>query len=126
VAKREIAIGDLTLLLKDQFVEEDLARGSVCLITDAPITAATIMETIYGSFCYAIVIGDQGWHQQQIHYKETGVLSGSTSLSDREAEIMLVDTGRVLTDLDIDQLKVEVEEKVRPNKNPPVEMMERM
>jgi hypothetical protein len=84
------------------------------------------METIYGSFCYAIVIGDQGWHQQQIHYKETGVLSGSTSLSDREAEIMLVDTGRVLTDLDIDQLKVEVEEKVRPNKNPPVEMMERM
>ena len=126
VAKREIAIRDLTLLLEDQFVEEDLARGSVCLITDAPITAATIMETIYGSFCYAIVIGDQGWHQQQIHYKETGVLSGSTSLSDREAEIMLVDTGRVLTDLDIDQLKVEVEEKVRPNKNPPVEMMERM
>jgi len=44
------------------------------------------------------------------------VLSGHTSLSDREAEIMLVDTGRVLTDLDIDQLKVEVEEKVRPTR----------
>jgi hypothetical protein len=126
VAKREIAIGDLTLLLKDQFVEKDLARGSVCVITDAPITTATIMETIFGSFCYAIVIGDRGWHQQQIHYKENGVLSGYTALSDKEAEIVLVDTGRVLTRHEINALRDEVEEKIRPNTNPPVETMERM
>ena len=82
MAKREIAIKDLVFLQKDQFVEEDLAAGSVCLITDVPITAATIMETIYGSFCYAIVIGDEGWHEQQIHYRENGVLSGHTALSE--------------------------------------------
>jgi hypothetical protein len=126
VSKREIAIGDLTLLLKDQFVEEDLARGSVCVITDAPITTATIMETIYGSFCYAVVIGDRGWHQQLIHYKENGVLSGYTALSDKEAEIVLVDTGKVLTRHEINALRDEVEEKIRPNTNPPVETMERM
>jgi hypothetical protein len=126
VAKREIAIKDLVFLLKDQFVEEDLGAGSVCLITDAPITAATIMETIYGSFCYAIVIGDEGWHEQQIHYKENGVLSGHTALSSKGAEIMPVDTGRVLTRLDISALRDEVQEKIHPNTNPPVEMMERM
>jgi hypothetical protein len=126
VAKREIAIKDLVFLTKDQFVESDLAAGSVCLITDAPISAATIMETIYGSFCYAVVIGDQGWHQQQIHYRENGVLSGHTHLSDRETEIVLVNTGKVLTRHEIRVLEDEVEEKIRPNTNPPVEMMERM
>jgi hypothetical protein len=126
VAKREIAIKDLVLLLENRFVEADLAEGSVCLITDAPITAATIMETVYGSFCYAIVIGDQGWHKQQIHYKENGVLSGHTALSNKEAEMMLVDTGRVLTRLDVSALRDEVEEKIQPNTNPPLEKMERM
>jgi len=126
VAKREIAIKDLVFLQEDQFVEEDLAAGSVCLITDVPITAATIMETIYGSFCYAIVIGDEGWHEQQIHYRENGVLSGHTTLSSRKAEIILVDTGKVFTRLDISALRDEVEEKIQPNTNPPVEMMERM
>jgi hypothetical protein len=126
VAKREVAIKDLVFLLKDQFVEEDLAAGSVCLITDAPITTAMIMETLYGSFSYSIVIGDEGWHEQQIHYKENGVLSGRTALSNRETEIILVDTGKVLTWLDISALRDEVKEKIRPNTNPPVEMMERM
>jgi hypothetical protein len=126
IAKREIAIGTLTLLLKGQFVEEDLVPGSVCLITDSPITSAMIMETVYGSFCYAIVIGDQGWHQQQILYKENGVLSGHTLLSDKEAEIVLVDTGKVLTEHEINALRDEVEEKIQPNTNPPVETMERM
>jgi hypothetical protein len=126
VAKKEIAIKDLIFLLKDQFVEEDLAAGSVCLITDVPITAATIMETIYGSFCYAIVIGDDGWHEQEIHYRENGVLSGHTALRNRQAGIVLVDTGRVFTRLDVSALRDEVEEKIQPNANPPVEKMERM
>jgi hypothetical protein len=126
VAKREVAIKDLIFLQKDQFVEEDLAAGSVCLITDVPITVATIMETIYGSFCYSIVIGDGDWHEQQIHYKENGVLSGHTALSNKETEIVLVDTGKVLTRLDISALTSEVEEKIQPNTNPPVEKMERM
>jgi hypothetical protein len=126
VAKREVAIRDMVFLLKDRFVAADLEAGSVCLITDAPITAAMIMETVYGSFCYAIVIGDQGWHKQQIHYKENGVLSGHTALSNKEAEMMLVDTGRVLTRLEISALREEVEERIQPNNNPPLERMERM
>ena len=126
VAKREVVIKDLIFLLKDQFVEEDLTAGSVCLITDAPVTVATIMETIYGSFCYAIVIGDEGWHEQQIHYKENGVLSGHTAVSAKAADILLVDSGRVLTRLDISELRDEVEGKIQPNTNPPVETMERM
>jgi hypothetical protein len=126
VAKREVAIKDLVFLLKDQFVEEDLRAGSVCIITDAPITAATIMETVYGSFCYAIVVGDEGWHEQQIHYKENGVLSGHAAVSAKEADIILVDSGRNLTRLDMSALRDEVEAKVQPNTNPPVETMERM
>jgi hypothetical protein len=126
VAKREIAIKDLVLLIEDCFVREDLTAGSVCLITDAPITSATIMETVFGSFCYAIVIGDEGWHEQQIHYRENGVLSGRTVLSSKQAQILLVDTGRVFTHLDMSALRGEVEEKIQPNANPPVEKMERM
>jgi len=126
VAKREVAIKDLVFLLKDRFVEGDLAQGSVCLITDAPITSASIMETVYGSFCYAIVVGDEGWHEQQIHYKENGVLSSLARLSNKQAEIILVDTGRVLSSLDVSSLSGEVEDKIRPNANPPVETLERM
>ncbi len=126
VAKREVAIKDLVLLVKDRFDEEELAEGSVSLITDAPISTATIMETIYGSFCYAIVIGDHGWHEQQIYYRENGVLSGHSALSNTEAETIFVDTDKVLTQSDINTLRVEVKHKIQPNTNPPVEMIERM
>lgn len=126
VAKREIAIKDLVFLQKDRFIDEDLAKGSVCLITDAPVTEATIMETIYGSFCYAIVVGDEGWHEQQIHYRKNGVLTGQTDVSHKEAEIILAEPVRVLTRFDINNLREEVERKIRPNTNPPLEMMERM
>lgn len=126
VAKREIAVRDLVCLVQGRYVEADLAAGSVCVITDAPISSATIMETVYGSFCYAIVIGDEGWHQQEIHYQESGILSGRTFRSEKAADILLVDTGRVVTGQDVSGLKTEVKEKIRPNTNPPVEMLERM
>lgn len=126
VAKREIAIKDLVFLVNDQFVEEDLAAGSVCLITDVPITMATIMETVYGNYCYSIVIGDQGWHQQQIHTREIGVLSGYSAVTTKDAELFLVDTVKVLMEADITALEDEVKRKIQPNTNPPVETMERM
>lgn len=126
VAKREIVIDDLVFLLKDRFAEDDLARGSVCLITDLPIGEATIMETVYGSFCYAMVVGDDGWHRQEIHTREYGLLTGHTRSSRKVAEITLVDTGRFLSETDIENLRGEIEKKIRPNPNPPVETMERM
>jgi hypothetical protein len=126
VAKREVAIKDCVFLLKGHFGDEDLSRGSVCIITDAPIAEATIMETIYGSFCYAIVVGDEGWHEQEIHTREYGVLSGYSRMSQQPAEITMVDAGRTLSELELGHLREEVEKRIRPNKNPPLESTERM
>lgn len=126
LAKKEIAIQDLVLLEKGRFVEKDLGNGSVTLITDGPVTEAKILETVYGSFCYSIVVGDAGWHQQEIHYQERGILSGYMKVRSKAARIVLADAGKVLTQPDIAALKHEVKEKIQPNLNPPMETMERM
>lgn len=114
VAKKEVGIKDLVLLVKDQYSEKDVERGTVSLITDTPIGEARILETIYGGFCYAIVIGDEGWHKQEIHYKRRAILSGQTTESKKEADLALVDTGRFLTESDIAALRDEVKEKIQP------------
>lgn len=114
VAKKEVVIKDLAMLVKDRCTEKDLEKGSVSLITDAPIAEARIMETIYGGFCYSIVIGDEGWHKQEIHYKRRGILSGQTTESKKEADIVLLDTGRFLTESEIAALSEEVREKIKP------------
>jgi hypothetical protein len=126
LAKKEIAIQDLILLEKDRFEEKDLEKGSVSLITDGPITEAKIMETIYGSFCYSIVIGDDGWHEQEIHYRKRGILSGHTIVNSKSTEIEFVDMGKHLTDADISILSDEVKEKIKPHTDPPPELIERM
>ena len=126
LAKKEIAIQDLILLEKDRFVKKDLEKGSVCLITDGPITEAKIMETVYVSFCYSIVIGDEGWHEQEIHCRERGILSGYTTVMGKAANIEVVDTGRSLSQDDISALSNEVKDKIKPHTDPPPEMIERM
>lgn len=126
LAKKEIAIQDLVLLEKKRFVAKDLEKGSVCLITDGPITEAKIMETIYGSFCYSIVIGDAGWHEQQIHCREKGILSGYKTVRSKAADIKFVDTERFLSQDDIRVLSDEVEKKIKPHTDPPPELIERM
>ena len=126
LAKKEIAIQDLVLLEKDRFVEKDLEKGSVCLITDGPITEAKIMETVYGSFCYSIVIGDEGWHEQQIHCRERGILSGHATVRSQAANIEFVDTGSSLSQDDLSAVSDEVEDKIKPHTDPPPEMIERM
>ena len=126
LAKTEIVIQDLVLLKKDRFVEKDLEKGTVSLITDGPITEAKIMETIYGSFCYSIVIGDKGWHEQEIHCREMSILSGHTTLRSKAADIKFVATGRSLSQDDISALSDEVEDKIKPHTDPPPELIERM
>ena len=126
LVKEEIVIQDLVLLEKDRFAAEDLRKGSVSLITDGRITEAKVMETVYGSFCFSIVIGDRGWHEQEIYYRQAGILSGRTTVTSKAADIEFVDTGRRLTSIDVSALRKEVEKKLRPNTNPPVETMERM
>jgi hypothetical protein len=84
------------------------------------------METVYGSFCYSIVIGDRGWHEQEIHCRARGILSGQTTLSSKAAEIEFVDTGRSITRVDISTLKDEVKKKITPHTDPPPELIERL
>jgi hypothetical protein len=116
IAKKEVVIKDLVLLVKDGWTEEDFARGSVTLITDAPVKEARLLETIYGGFCYSIVIGDGGWHRQEIHYRHRGILSGQAEQRKKEAELVLLDTDRALSGADIDGLAEEVRAKIRPGK----------
>jgi len=126
VAKREVMVRDLVLLHKDRYAEADLAQGSVCIITDAPVKEAVIMEAVYGSFCYAVLVGDGGWHHQEIHTREEGVLTGRPRMSRRQAELTVVQTVREWTGADMDRLREDVARKIRPNKNPPLETLERM
>ncbi len=114
VAKREIVIKDLVCLAKGQYQESDLEKGSVNLITDAPVREAALLETVYGGFCYAIVIGDEGWHHQEIHYKSRGILSGYTVVESREAELNLIASERSLSAADVQLLSEEVQEKIQP------------
>jgi len=126
LAKREVATRDLVLLQEGRFVEADLGKGSLTLITNAPITEAKILESIYGSFCYCIVVGDEGWHHQEIHYRERGIVSGYIQVTSKAARIVPVDSGKVFTQPDMAALRQEVEKKIQPNLNPPVETVERM
>ena len=126
LAKKEIVIQDLILLEKNRYEEKDLQKGSVSLITDGPVKEVKIMESVYGSFCYSIVIGDEGWHEQKIHYQERGILSGYRNVKSKTANIEFVDTGRSLSSDDIRALSDEVEQKIKPHTDPPPELIERM
>ncbi|MBM4285887.1 MAG: hypothetical protein FJ128_11670 [Deltaproteobacteria bacterium] len=114
VAKKEVVIRDLALGLLGEGEAEALAAGSVTLLTDAPVRRARLLETVYGGFCYAFVIGDAGWTRQEIHYKTRGVLTGETHLSKREADLEIIPTGRILTPSDLETLETEVKERLRP------------
>lgn len=125
VAKREILIKDLVCLVQGRYQERDLAEGSVCLVTDAPVRQAALWETVYGGFCYAIVVGDGGWHHQEIHYQRRGILSGHLVVDSREAELHFVEAERTLSTEDLLLLTQEVQEKIRPTSYKP-EIIERM
>ena len=127
VAQKEVVIRDLALLvmgeekalassLKRAHDEggASLAPASVTLITDVPVGQARLLETVYGGFCFAIVIGDEGWTQQEIHYKTRGILTGETLISQREADLTLVKTGKILIPSDQEALEVQVKERLRP------------
>ncbi|MCU0553617.1 MAG: hypothetical protein MUF17_02465 [Syntrophales bacterium] len=114
VAKVEVVIGDLSCLQEGSWSMEDLEKGSVSLITDAPVGRAQIWETEFGGFCYAIVIGDDGWHEQEIHYKKRGILTGQTMVSHTLADIRLMDDGRFLTGSDLEILAEEVKNRLSP------------
>ncbi len=114
LAKREVVIDDLALLVGDAGTEADLAGGSVTVITDAPVAKVQILEAVYGGFCYAVVIGDAGWHHQEIHYKERAILSGQARVGRRAAEVVLVETGQLLTASETEALAAAVRDRIKP------------
>jgi hypothetical protein len=113
VAKREVAIKDLKLLVEDRYRDQDLEEGAVNLITDSPVSEATIMEAVYGGFSYGIVIGDEGWSEQEIHTIRRGILTGHTTVDKKRADLELTDGERSLTESEIEALAEEVRAKIR-------------
>jgi hypothetical protein len=136
VAQKEVVIRDLVLGVLGEGPDLGAKGGqekekaspapaSVTLLTDVPVGRAQLLETVYGGFCFAIVIGDEGWTQQEIHYKTRGVLTGETLVSKREVDLTLVTTGKVLTTSDLEALELEVKDRIQPITHKP-ENIERM
>ncbi len=122
VAKVEVAIQDLVLLQEGCWQEADLQRGSVTLITDVPVASARIWEMEYGGFSFAIVIGDSGWHDQEIYYKKRGILSGRTMVSHIQAQLAVVPDGRRLTVTERQALADLVRRRLAPQPPAPVKL----
>lgn len=126
IAKKEVKVKKWSFLIENEFGDEKLREGNVCLITDVPVSTARLLETIYGSFCFCLVIGDDGWHEQQIYYKKRGILTGETFYDTHEAELAVFDSGRKLFRSEITTLAEKVRENIRPVTSPPPEQIERM
>jgi hypothetical protein len=116
VKKKQVPVDDLNMLVKGQHCD-NWRQGSVTIITDNPVGEINILETIYGGFCYAIVVGDGGWHRQQVYHKRRGILTGETVIEKIEADMISVPTGRFFTDLQLSALAIEVKNKIRPAEN---------
>ncbi len=126
VAKKEIVIENWAFLVEKNHDEEDLKAGNVSLITDVPVSSARLLETVYGSFCYCLVIGDDGWHEQQIWHKRRGILTGETIYETIDTNLAIFDSGRKLSKSDILSLSEKVKENIHPVNLPPPERLERM
>lgn len=114
IAKKEIAIKDISYLVENQYNGKELNDGSITLITDNPIKTARIIETIYGGFSYGVVIGDEGWHEQEIYYKRQSLLSGTESITKLATKIVTENTGIKMDEKNIADLKADIREKVTP------------
>jgi hypothetical protein len=115
IRKKEVDVKDLSLLIEGEYQKSDLKKGTVSIVTDKPISSARFYETIMGGFSYAIVIGDEGWHEQEIYHKERSMISGKENLFKVTPEsISVVKTDDYLTRKEINALKKEVKEKITP------------
>ncbi|MBW1991035.1 MAG: hypothetical protein JRI59_02720 [Deltaproteobacteria bacterium] len=114
LAKREVIVSDLVCLVAGHYQEADLEKGSVNLITDQPVREAKLLETVYGGFCYALVVGDEDWHYQEIYYQRRGILSGFSTVEHREAELRCLPSERTWSSADLQLLREEVQDKIQP------------
>ncbi len=114
VSRREILIEDLLVITEDRFRQEQGSGGNVWIVTDKPVSEARIFELVYGSFCYGIVVGDGGWHMQEIYYRTRGILTGTSSVAKTKAQMLPVDSERTFTKKDREVLAGEIKVRIKP------------
>jgi hypothetical protein len=66
IAKQEVAVDDMELLVEGAYDDYELEDGTVTVITDEPVDNAQIIETVLGTFSYAMLVGNE--------QKNTGLL----------------------------------------------------
>ncbi len=115
VEKREAVIDDLRVVNEAELGSGGSDGGSVWIVTNEHVSRARIFETVYGCFAYAILVGDGGWYRQEIYHRTRGILTSSTNVVKRSAELLPVSSGRRFTKPDRDFLAREVREKIRPS-----------
>lgn len=126
LVKKEVRVEGLTLAVADEAGTRDLRDGTVTILTDVPVTSATILETVYGAFCFAVLIGDSGWILQRIVTKTRGILTGTTGYGSLEAPLVIAEPQRALTEAEKEDLREEVQRKIRPPGADPPEHLERL
>ncbi|MBU0666917.1 MAG: hypothetical protein ABIC91_08620 [Nanoarchaeota archaeon] len=114
IMKKEILIKDLSLLVANEYTDDDLIKGSVTAITDNKIDSLKFLQTIYGGFSYAIVIGDEGWHEQEIYYLQKPLFQDEKITKIVNPEIEIIKTDQVFTWKDKFALQKEIKEKIQP------------
>lgn len=115
IEKIEIPIENIEFLIDNQYKKKDLKGGTVTIVSDNEISQARIFETIYGGFSYAVVIGDEGWSHQEIHYTIKSLLTRKSKESiKKNAKIVTLKTDNKLSKKDIKALKKEVKKKFEP------------
>lgn len=126
LVKKEIRIDGLKVASADEAPEESLKEGTVTILTDAPVRRARILETVYGAFCFAVLIGDAGWMLHHIVTKTRGILTGTTVYDRVDAPLVVEEPNRTLTEAETEKLRQEVQRKVRPPGADPPEHLERL
>lgn len=126
VAKKEIRIEGLTVLQENSWSPEQMKEGSVTVLTDGPLGRVRLLETVYGSFCFALVIGDAGWMQSRLLTKRRGILTGIAVYEDRDVPFVVEEPREGLTEAQRESLKEEIQRKIRPPGSDPPELIERL
>ncbi len=112
--KREVLIKDLSVLVEGRYDDEALRKGSVSVVLDGEASKAKLYETVFGSFSYSIVVGDEKWHADHISYERKSLLTGERSLTDIVGELDLLNTEKTLSAEDLEKLEEEVKTKIKP------------
>jgi hypothetical protein len=114
LARREVLIEDTVLLTRDSMKDAAGFAGNVWIVTDNQVSEARIFEKVYGFFSYAILVGDGGWHRQEIYCRTRGILTGTEYTTKKEAQLFAVESGKMFTERDKELLTEEIRDKVNP------------